>query len=164
VGPLAVTNREISFQVGRGELVGVIGPNGAGKSTPFDLLTGFPAPDAGHVRLDGVSIAGLRPDETRRRGVDRTFQKLKPFGGMTVLENVMVGAIQKSASPRETRTEAERALASVGLSDRAHPHATTLAAARRDHRLWAWPTGGTCWSPAAMSSRGRPRPCSSPRT
>jgi hypothetical protein len=101
--------------------------------------------------------------------VGRTFQKLKPFGGMTVLENVLVGAIQKTASPREARAEAERALASVGLSHRAHAHArvlstgqrkrlgmaagpghlTTLAAARRDHRPWAWPTGGTCWSPAA---------------
>jgi branched-chain amino acid transport system ATP-binding protein len=84
----------------------MIGPNGAGKSTLFDLLTGFQAPDAGHVRLDGVSIAGLRPDETSRRGVGRTFQKLKAFGGMTVLENVMVGTFRKTASPREARAEA----------------------------------------------------------
>ena len=126
-----VANREISFQVGRGELVGVIGPNGAGKSTLFDLLTGFLAPDAGHIRLDGVSIAGLRPDEISRRGVGRTFQKLKPFGGMTVLENVMVGAFQKTADPRQARAEAERALESVGLTDRAHAHARVLSTGQR---------------------------------
>jgi branched-chain amino acid transport system ATP-binding protein len=126
-----VANREISFQVGRGELVGVIGPNGAGKSTLFDLLTGFQAPDAGHIRLDGVSIAGLRPDEISRRGVGRTFQKLRPFGGMTVLENVMVGAFQKTADPREARAVAERALESVGLADRLHAHARVLSTGQR---------------------------------
>ena len=126
-----VANREISFQVGRGELVGVIGPNGAGKSTLFDLLTGFLAPDAGQIRLDGVSIAGLRPDEISRRGVGRTFQKLKPFGGMTVLENVMVGAFQNTADPRRARAEAERALESVGLTDRAHAHARVLSTGQR---------------------------------
>jgi branched-chain amino acid transport system ATP-binding protein len=126
-----VANREISFQVGQGELVGVIGPNGAGKSTLFDLLTGFQAPDAGHIRLDGVSIAGLRPDEISRRGVGRTFQKLKPFGTMTVLENVMVGAFQKTKDPRRARAEAERALESVGLTDRAHAHARVLSTGQR---------------------------------
>ena len=126
-----VANREISFQVGPGELVGVIGPNGAGKSTLFYLLTGFQAPDAGHIRLDGVAIAGLRPDEISRRGVGRTFQKLKPFGGMTVLENVMVGAFQKTADPRQARAEAERTLESVGLADRAHVHARVLSTGQR---------------------------------
>jgi len=126
-----VANRAISFQVGPGELVGVIGPNGAGKSTLFDLLTGFQAPDAGHIRLDGVAIAGLRPDEISRRGVGRTFQKLKPFGGMTVLDNVMVGAFQKTADPRQARAEAERALTSVGLADRAHAHARVLSTGQR---------------------------------
>jgi branched-chain amino acid transport system ATP-binding protein len=126
-----VANREISFQVGPGELVGVIGPNGAGKSTLFDLLTGFQTPDAGHIRLDGVPIAGLRPDEISRRGVGRTFQKLKPFGGMTVLENVMVGAFQKTGDPRRARAEAERALESVGLTDRAHAHARVLSTGQR---------------------------------
>ena len=98
-----VANREVSFQIGAGELVGVIGPNGAGKSTLFDLLTGYQAPDAGEVRLDGESIAGWRPDEISRRGVGRTFQKLKPFSHMTVVENVMVGAFQKTADATEAR-------------------------------------------------------------
>jgi branched-chain amino acid transport system ATP-binding protein len=126
-----VANREISFQVGPGELVGVIGPNGAGKSTLFDLLTGFQTPDAGHIRLDGIPIAGLRPDEISRRGVGRTFQKLKPFGGMTVLENVMVGAFQKTVDPRRARAEAERTLESVGLADRAHAYARVLSTGQR---------------------------------
>jgi branched-chain amino acid transport system ATP-binding protein len=91
-----VANNDISFQVGAGELVGVIGPNGAGKSTLFDLLTGFQTADAGEVLLDGHPIARLRPDEISRLGVARTFQKLKPFTQMTVLENVMVGAFQKT--------------------------------------------------------------------
>ena len=95
-----VANREVSFTVAPGELVGIIGPNGAGKSTLFDLITGFQRPDAGVVRLDGDEVTHRRPDEISRRGVARTFQKLRPFGGMTVLENVMVGAFQKTADVR----------------------------------------------------------------
>jgi branched-chain amino acid transport system ATP-binding protein len=126
-----VANREISFRVAPAELLGVIGPNGAGKSTLFDLLTGFLTPDEGDIRLDGVSVAGLRPDQISRRGVGRTFQKLKPFGAMTVLENVMVGAFQKTADPREAREQAERALESVGLADRAQAHARVLSTGQR---------------------------------
>jgi branched-chain amino acid transport system ATP-binding protein len=126
-----VANRDISFQVAPGELVGVIGPNGAGKSTLFDLLTGFQTPDAGQIRLDGVSIVGLRPDQISRLGVGRTFQKLKPFGAMTVLENVMVGAFQKTTDPRHARAVAERALESVGLVDRAQAHARVLSTGQR---------------------------------
>jgi branched-chain amino acid transport system ATP-binding protein len=126
-----VANREISFQVAPGELIGVIGPNGAGKSTLFDLLTGFQAPDEGRILLDGESIAGLSPDRISRRGIGRTFQKLRPFGHMTVLENVMVGAFQKTTSPREAREQAQRALESVGLTDRAQAHARVLSTGQR---------------------------------
>ena len=126
-----VANREISFQVEAGELVGVIGPNGAGKSTLFGLVTGFQVPDTGDIRLDGVPIAGLRPDQISRRGVARTFQKLKPFNAMTVLENVMVGAFQNTRDPREARAQAEHALESVGLADRARAHARVLSTGQR---------------------------------
>jgi branched-chain amino acid transport system ATP-binding protein len=124
-------NREVAFRVAPGELVGIIGPNGAGKSTLFDLLTGFLRPDAGQVILDGADITGLRPDTVSRRGVGRTFQKLKPFGGMTVLENVMVGAFQKTAHPREARERARAALASVGLGGKEDAHARVLSTGQR---------------------------------
>ncbi|HXG04724.1 MAG TPA: ATP-binding cassette domain-containing protein, partial [Candidatus Binatia bacterium] len=113
-----VANRDISFDVRPGELVGIIGPNGAGKSTLFDLVTGFTRPDAGRVHLDGRDVTGLRPDQICRLGVARTFQKLRPFAGMTVLENVMVGAFQRTADPREAAERAREALARVGLADR----------------------------------------------
>jgi branched-chain amino acid transport system ATP-binding protein len=124
-------NREVAFQVAPGELVGIIGPNGAGKSTLFDLVTGFLRPDAGRVILDGADITGLRPDVVSRRGVGRTFQKLKPFGGMTVLENVMVGAFQKTADPREARERARAALAGVGLGGKEDAHARVLSTGQR---------------------------------
>jgi branched-chain amino acid transport system ATP-binding protein len=126
-----VANHRISFEVRPGELVGVIGPNGAGKSTLFDLITGFTRPDAGRVRLDGRDITRLRPDQISRLGVARTFQKLRPFGGMTVLENVMIGAFQKTADPREATERARGALERVGLADRASAHARGLSTGQR---------------------------------
>jgi branched-chain amino acid transport system ATP-binding protein len=126
-----IANRDVSFAVAPGELVGVIGPNGAGKSTLFDLVTGFQRPDGGIVRLDGEDVTRRRPDEISRRGVARTFQKLKPFAGMTVLENVMVGAFQKTAHVAAARDVARRALESVGLADRADAHARALSTGQR---------------------------------
>jgi branched-chain amino acid transport system ATP-binding protein len=126
-----VANNDISFQVGAGELVGIIGPNGAGKSTLFDLLTGFQPADAGLVLLDGRPITRLRPDAISRLGVARTFQKLKPFAQMTVLENVMVGAFQKTADPARARGEALEALERVGLADKAEAHARVLSTGQR---------------------------------
>ena len=118
-----VANNDVSLRVSAGELVGVIGPNGAGKSTLFDLLTGFQTADAGEVLLDGRAVTRLRPDEISRLGVARTFQKLKPFTQMTVLENVMVGAFQKTSDPARARREALEALERVGLADKADAHA-----------------------------------------
>jgi len=126
-----VANNDISFQVGAGELVGIIGPNGAGKSTLFDLLTGFQPADAGEVLLDGRPITRLRPDEISRLGVARTFQKLRPFTQMTVLENVMVGAFQKTADPARARRDATKALERVGLADKAEAHARVLSTGQR---------------------------------
>jgi len=126
-----VANNDISFQVGVGELVGIIGPNGAGKSTLFDLLTGFQTADAGEVLLDGHPIARLRSDEISRLGVARTFQKLKPFTQMTVLENVMVGAFQKTTDLARARREAQEALERVGLADKAAAHARVLSTGQR---------------------------------
>src|SRR3972149_10260290 len=89
-----VANQNLSCQVAPGELGGIIGPNGAGKSTLFDVVAGIERPDAGEVRLEERRLTGLRPDQVSRLGVGRTFQKLRPFQGMTVLENGTVGALQ----------------------------------------------------------------------
>ena len=126
-----VANKDISFQVGTRELVGIIGPNGAGKSTLFDVLTGFQPPDSGSVVLGGLPVTGLAPDEISRRGVGRTFQKLRPFSQMTAAENVMVGAFQNTADPALARRRALECLESVGLGDKADAHARVLSTGQR---------------------------------
>src|SRR5262249_42864185 len=76
----------VSFAVPRGGIVALIGPNGAGKTTTFNLIAGVFAPDRGSVVLDGADITGLRADQACRAGIARTFQVVKPFGALTVLE------------------------------------------------------------------------------
>jgi branched-chain amino acid transport system ATP-binding protein len=126
-----VANQAITFDVTPGEIVGVIGPNGAGKSTLFDVVTGFHRPDGGDIRLAGEPITGLRPDQISRRGIGRTFQKLRPFGGMTVRENVTVGALLRAASTGAARVEADRCLDLVGLGDKARAFARELSTGQR---------------------------------
>ena len=126
-----VANRRVSFSVAAGELVGVIGPNGAGKSTLFDLITGFQRPDAGRVTFDGHDITALRPDRISRLGIARTFQKLRPFAGMTAIENVMIGAFHNTSDVGTARVAAQRALEAVGLGDRARAHARGLSTGQR---------------------------------
>ena len=89
-GGLTAVN-DLSFAVEPGEIVSVIGPNGSGKTTAFNLITGLYEPDSGEILLAGESIAGLRPDVIHRKGISRTFQMLRLFANMTVLENVLVG-------------------------------------------------------------------------
>jgi len=122
-----IADRGISFDVAPGELVGIIGPNGAGKSTLFEIITGFYHPDEGEVRLDGARLTGLSPDVVWRRGVARTFQKLRPFQGLTVLENVMVGALTRTKEVRHARELVRR----VGLVEKADAHARTLSTGQR---------------------------------
>ncbi|MBI3030889.1 MAG: ABC transporter ATP-binding protein [Candidatus Rokubacteria bacterium] len=126
-----VANQNISFRVAPGELVGIIGPNGAGKSTLFDVITGIEWPDAGEIRLEERRLTGLRPDQVSRLGVGRTFQKLRPFQGMTVLENVTVGALQKCRDVAHARREAQEALERVGLGEKADAYARTLSTGQR---------------------------------
>jgi len=126
-----VANRDVSFEVAPGELVGVIGPNGAGKSTLFDVITGFQRPSAGRIVLDGHDVTGMRPDQISRLGVARTFQKLKPFAGMTVVENVMVGALQKTSDVAAAREDALKTLDAVGLAERAETEARGLSTGQR---------------------------------
>jgi branched-chain amino acid transport system ATP-binding protein len=126
-----MANQDVSFRVEEGEILGLIGPNGAGKSTLFDLLTGFYVPDRGDVRFRGHSLAGLRPDRISRAGIARTFQKLRPFLQMTVLENVMVGALQHTLNLRHARERALEALSFVGLLEKRHDNANRLSTGQR---------------------------------
>lgn len=81
---------DLSFGVEANEIVGLIGPNGSGKTTTFDLITGFLRPDAGTVTFEGHDLTDRRPYEVARRGLGRTFQRTKPFGKLTVFENLLV--------------------------------------------------------------------------
>jgi branched-chain amino acid transport system ATP-binding protein/branched-chain amino acid transport system permease protein len=110
---------DVSFGVRAGDILGVIGPNGAGKTTLFNVLNGFLLPDRGEVRYRGERISGLRPSAICRRGVGRTFQVVRTFPQMTVLENVMVGAFAHEPSPARGRARALDALGAVGLAARA---------------------------------------------
>ncbi|MBI2468074.1 MAG: ABC transporter ATP-binding protein [Candidatus Rokubacteria bacterium] len=112
-GLLAV--REVNLQVQAGELVGIIGPNGAGKTTLFNVISGFLVPEAGEVRVDGRDITGVPSHGIARLGICRTFQIVKPFGNLTVLENVMIGALTPLRSVVDARDEARRVLVRCGL-------------------------------------------------
>jgi branched-chain amino acid transport system ATP-binding protein len=91
-GSLAAVN-DLSFEVHRGEILGMMGPNGAGKTTVFNLLTGVLKPDSGSLFLDGKDISRLSPAKRCRAGIGRTYQTPRPFTKMTVLENLMVAAV-----------------------------------------------------------------------
>src|SRR6185437_13353281 len=100
------------------ETLALIGPNGAGKTTAFNLIMGFYRPDAGSVSAFGEEMVGLRPHDVCAHGLARTFQIAKPFGGMTVLDNVMTGAFLRDRSPDRARVKAREAIDFVGLSAR----------------------------------------------
>jgi branched-chain amino acid transport system ATP-binding protein len=123
-GLRAVDN--VSFAVPERSLFALIGPNGAGKTTLFNLIAGVFPPDAGTVRLAGKDVTGLRPDRLSAAGVGRTFQLVKPFPEMTVLENVTVGALRQAASVTAARREAHRYLEMLELDAKAHQHAANL--------------------------------------
>ena len=117
---------DVSFDVREGEILGIIGPNGAGKTTLFNVLNGFLLPDRGDVRWLGAPITGLRPHAVCRRGIGRTFQVMRVFPHLSVLENVMVGAFAHGAAPARARASARAALEQVGLADRADVMPTGL--------------------------------------
>jgi branched-chain amino acid transport system permease protein len=110
---------DVSFEVKQGEVLGIIGPNGAGKTTLFNLLNGFIATDQGQVSFEGKSLVGMKPSEICAQGVGRTFQVMRPFPRMTVLENVVVGAFVAEEHDERARGVALEALGRVGLLDRA---------------------------------------------
>ena len=94
---------QVSFDVPEGAIVALIGPNGAGKTTCFNVIAGVFPPDAGRVRFEGKEIQGRRADQVCAAGIGRTFQIVKPFGGLSVLDNVMVGALLGESVPAARR-------------------------------------------------------------
>ncbi len=124
-------NQGISFAVEVGEILGIIGPNGAGKSTLFDLITGYTRPDDGSVVFNGSNITGLSPDRISDLGIGRTFQKLKPFADMSLLENVMVGAFAHEAHIHTARDFALEIIDFVGLLEKRHHFARELSTGQR---------------------------------
>jgi branched-chain amino acid transport system ATP-binding protein len=127
--------RDVSFAVGRGELVALIGPNGAGKSTTFNMVGGQLRPDAGRVILDGEDVTRCTPRQKFRRGVGRTFQVAQTFPSMTVAENVQMALISRHgrarailpAARRLYREEALGVLDAVGMQKTADHTGATLA-------------------------------------
>lgn len=128
-GGLTAVNK-MDFKLEKGEIVSIIGPNGAGKTTFFNTLTGIYKPEEGKIEFDGHSLIGLRPDQIAARGIARTFQNIRLFGGMSVIENILVGmhvhlkqhpvqAVLRSKKfqdeEREAELEAERLMRFVGL-------------------------------------------------
>ena len=108
-------NSDVSFDVNEGEIVGLIGPNGAGKTTLFNCIVGYYTPSKGEVIFDGRRIDGLEPDAVCKLGMARTWQKVRPLTNLSVLDNVVVGALRRTNSVHAAREAAREQLRLVGL-------------------------------------------------
>lgn len=117
---------QASFEVPEGEIVALIGPNGAGKTTLFNLIAGALKPDAGSIEFAGREIAGLRPDQVCAAGIGRTFQIVKPFAGLSVEDNVVVGALERAPDVRQARAHARGILEKLGLAHKGAMQAASL--------------------------------------
>lgn len=126
-GALKVTDN-LSFEVEKGEALGVLGPNGAGKTTVFNLITGGLAPNAGRIEFNGRDITKLTPHERCRAGIGRSYQVALPFEGMTVFENLLVGAMfgDSGRSEHEANDRCVELLDRTGLLDKANRMAGSL--------------------------------------
>ncbi len=117
---------EASIEIAQGEIVALIGPNGAGKTTLFNLMAGTFAPDSGSIRFDGRELTGLRPDQVCALGIGRTFQIVKPFADMSVLENAMVGGFRGTTDAGLAEERAQGALQALGMWGLRHWPAASL--------------------------------------
>jgi branched-chain amino acid transport system ATP-binding protein len=122
---------EISFEIGQGEILGLIGPNGAGKTTVFNLISGILPPTNGTVVFEGTDITRLPTFRRSRMGIGRTFQIVRPFDGMTVLENVMAPILARERNPRQARKEAMEVLTRLSLVEEADTDPQSMTLARR---------------------------------
>ncbi|TGU74321.1 ABC transporter ATP-binding protein [Geomonas terrae] len=122
---------DVSFSVEKGEIVGLIGPNGAGKTTLFNVISGYYAPTKGSVVFQGNDISGKPPYHLAGVGIGRTFQVVKPFAGLTVLENVTIASFLKHPKKADAERHAWQVLETTGLADRAHLSAAGLTLAGR---------------------------------
>ncbi len=123
-GLTAVDN--VTVEVRQGDLLGIIGPNGAGKTTLFNVIAGYYQPDEGRIVFDGADLRGLAPHDVCRRGLTRTFQLVKPFGNLSVLDNVTIGALTRVQRVRDARVQAERVIETCNLARHADARARTL--------------------------------------
>jgi len=126
-----VANRDVSITVERGELVGLIGPNGAGKSTLFNLIAGVMRPSEGAIVFDGADVTAWPATARCARGLARTFQVVKSFDTMSVIDNVIVGALVRTTSTGEARRKATEVLKFTGLVQRAEALASELIPAEK---------------------------------
>jgi branched-chain amino acid transport system ATP-binding protein len=123
--------RDVTLEVRAGDLLGVIGPNGAGKTTLFNLIGGYYRPDEGRIVFEGRDVTGQPAHTIAMLGLTRTFQIVKPFGNLSVLDNVMIGALTRRASTCEARADAQRVIDVCGLGPHAAARARALPLALR---------------------------------
>jgi len=122
---------DVTITLPEASVTGLIGPNGAGKTTLFNLIAGAIPPDSGEIRLEGRNIASLGADRICRAGIARTFQIVRPFGGLTVEENVTVGALCRTPAPREAAVRAAAIIERLGLGGKRHALAASLTLPER---------------------------------
>lgn len=126
-----VANSNVTFQIEEGEIVGLIGPNGAGKTTLFNCIVGYYSPDYGKVMFKGNDITGFKPFQTNQAGIGRTFQIMKVTTGMTVVENIMVGAFCRTNSRHQAREEAHEMLHFLGMEEISEQYINELPIAKQ---------------------------------
>jgi len=126
-----VSLNEVTLKIKEGEIVGLIGPNGAGKTTLFNTISGYYWPDSGKIIYNGKHITGLRSDQINKMGIARTFQSMRPFVNMTVLENVMVGILSRTSDMTFSRQKALKYIEFVGLLEKVDSFAGQLSTGQR---------------------------------
>ena len=121
----------VSFTVPAGEILGIIGPNGAGKTTLFNVISGYYRPEDGRVIFAGHDVTGQPPHAICRLGLTRTFQLVKPFVGLSVMENVIVGALNACAGVREAKEKSAQVIEQLGLAAKRDQMASSLTLPER---------------------------------